>query len=96
MYSSVTLIRFSLLIFQARLHEVQRRRNVESAHDARDQHTSRPMLRDATSPFGRSLRSQRFVVDSGTPSAAAIFLALKPRVAVRSMAKRSSADRTML
>ena len=27
--------------FQATLHEVQRRRNVEGAHDARDHHTSR-------------------------------------------------------
>ena len=51
-----------------------------------------PMLRDTE----RSLRSQRFVVASGTPSAAAIFLAPKPRVAMRSMAKRSSVDRTML
>ena len=53
-------------------------------------------LRDATSPSERSLRSQRFVVASGTPSAAAIFLAQEPRVAMRSMAKRSSVDRTML
>ena len=38
----------------------------------------------------------RCVVDTGTPSAAAIFLLPKPRVAMRSMAKRSSADRTTL
>ena len=55
----------------------------------------RPMLRDAMSPSERSLRSQRCVVDSGTPSASAIFLLPRPCVAMRS-AKRSSADRTML
>ena len=43
-------------------------------------------------PSERSLRSH----DSGTPSAGAIFLAPKPRVAMRSMAKRSSVDNTML
>ena len=54
------------------------------------------MLRDALSPSERNLRSQRFVVASGTPSAAAIFLLPNPRVAMRSMAKRSPVDRTML
>ena len=40
-YSSITLIHSSLLIFQARLHEVQRRCSVKSAHDARVHHSSR-------------------------------------------------------
>ena len=56
----------------------------------------RPMWRGAMSPSERSLRSQCFVVASGTPSAAAVYLAPKPRFAMRSTAKRSSADRTML
>ena len=56
----------------------------------------RPMLRDATSPSERSLCNHRFVVDCGKPSVVAIFLAPKPRVAMRSMTKRSSVDRTML
>ena len=34
--------------------------------------------------------------DCGKPSVVAIFLAPKPRVAMRSMAKRSSVNRTML
>ena len=56
----------------------------------------RPMLRDAMSPSERSLCNHRFVVECGTPSVVAMFLAPKPRVAMRPMAKRSSVDRTML
>ena len=44
----------------------------------------------------RAAWSPDVVVDCGKPSAAAIFLLPKPRVAMRSMSKRSSADRTML
>ena len=49
----------------------------------------RPMLRDAMSPSERSVCNHRFVVDCGKISVIAIFLAPKPRVAMRSMAKRS-------
>ena len=38
----------------------------------------------------------RFVVDCGKPNAVAMFLAPKPRVAMRSMAKRSSVDVTIV
>ena len=43
MYSSITLIHSTLLIFQARLHEVQRRCSVKSAHDA-------PMMPETITP----------------------------------------------
>ena len=42
----------------------------ETRHTPASAPRGRPMLRDATSPSERSLRSQRFVVASGTPSAA--------------------------
>ena len=66
------------------------RRNMWRKHDA---HTS---LRTTRTPDVARRCSQRCVVDTGTPSAAAIFLLPKPRVAMHSMAKRSSSDRTML
>ena len=68
----------------------------ETRHTPASAPRGRSMLCDATSPSDRSPCNHRFVVDCGTPSATAIFLALKPRVAMRSIAKRSSADRTML
>ena len=68
----------------------------ETRHKPASTPRGRPMLRDALSPSERSLRSQRFVVASGTPNAAAIFLLPNPRVAMRSMAKRSPVDRSML
>ena len=68
----------------------------ETRHTPASAPRGRPMLRDAMSPSERSLHSQRLGVASGTPSAAAIFLLPNPRVAMRSMAKRFSVDRTML
>ena len=71
-------------------------RNMQGKHDAHTSLCSRPILRDATSPSERSLCNHRFVVDSGTPSASAIFLLPRPWAALFSMAKSSSAERTIL
>ena len=76
--------------------DVSRNMQKDMTHKPISAPRGRPMLRDAMSPSESSLCNHRFVVDCGKPSVVAIFLATKPRVAVRSMAKRSSVDRTML
>ena len=48
------------------------------------------------SPSQRGLCDHRFVIDSGTLSASAILLLPRPRAAICSMAKSTSAERTIL
>ena len=56
----------------------------------------RSTLCDTISPSERSHCNHCFVVDSGTPSATVIFLLPMPAPAIFSMAKSSSAERTMM